>query len=395
MKANKKVFAVLSGLAICSVLALFGSTAGTLAWYAYNRTVFLGYTGTSVRKSVLLHIGLVDDDGYLDGLTEEQMEEYGLTRENEDGHKIVWTTRASGFSADAIKEYLSHSGHAISMLSPVTSGSRSISSTSALSLYQPPEVGDVFYTEGEHSASSYLNAHDDDYVELPFAFKVISDDQKVADQDVWLTDAVVQTDTTNGKYLNEAVRVFVDKGTSAGDRFIMAPNDRTTGVKETTIGGLLDLDGLGTYDYDLISKKEYIYGEFNYADREWDADPYGLDFNDPAAEYDNVNHLEDKFLQPSTFYAKHHEEAHVADLTNITFLTAEYYPFGEVRPNVRPNGDFYHGTNGVPIAHTAASGELIGYTTLTIYIEGWDHALVDKVEGCEFNLGLQFEVNRL
>ena len=47
-------------------MAGFASTiVGTLAWYAYSTRITLSLTGTSVRNSIQLEIGIVDDSNYI------------------------------------------------------------------------------------------------------------------------------------------------------------------------------------------------------------------------------------------------------------------------------------------------------------------------------------------
>ena len=52
---------------------------------------------------------------------------------------------------------------------------------------------------------------------------------------------------------------------------------------------------------------------------------------------------------------------------------------------------------GIPIANTGTNADNygIGYSTMTIFIEGWDHTVIDKAVGYSFNLGLRFEINRI
>ena len=75
-------------------------------------------------------------------------------------------------------------------------------------------------------------------------------------------------------------------------------------------------------------------------------------------------------------------------------LIAEFETFGTVKPSVKETGEYYVGETGIPLASTN-SGSKIGYTTMTIFIEGWDHSVVDKAAGYQFNLGLRFEIDRL
>ena len=61
MIKEKKLSLRLGILAGLISLATLGSTAGTLAWYAYSRTVSFSYVGTTVASSSLLNVGLVDN----------------------------------------------------------------------------------------------------------------------------------------------------------------------------------------------------------------------------------------------------------------------------------------------------------------------------------------------
>ena len=75
----------------------------------------------------------------------------------------------------------------------------------------------------------------------------------------------------------------------------------------------------------------------------------------------------------------------------MTLYTAQYDTIETIAP-AEVNGYY---TGGKPVAHTDASDGNIAYCDLTIYLEGWDHAIINDVINAEFNLGLQFEVNRL
>ena len=109
MKHSRKVNLLVLGMSLITGLAIFGSTAGTLAWYAYSTRTAISFIGTSVRKSVLLNIGIVDNNGYF---SDQKVHDFNLVRGNpddEDGNDIVWTSSNSGMSATIINEYLSHS----------------------------------------------------------------------------------------------------------------------------------------------------------------------------------------------------------------------------------------------------------------------------------------------
>jgi len=370
MKANKKANLVLLSLASVTSLALIGSTMGTLSWYAYSTHTLLSYTGTSVRKSVLLNLGIVDNNHYISDST---IEDQHLVREDIDDNSIVWTTSSSGLTSEVIGEYLLASPYAYNMLSPVTSNERAINATSDLVLYESPEFGKTAINN---------TADTKDYVKIPFAFKIMNNDSElVADQKIWLTDVDVQT---SGAHLNDAVRVFVS---NSQEKFLLKPNDNALVTSATKVGGLLDLNGDKIYDYNIDDNNhEYIYGHYT-GTPSFSANPQGADY------YDNVNHTQ--YEEDSTFYAQRGKDASLLNTSSVTFLEAHYQTFGTVKPKVSGDGTFYSdGGIGKPIAYTD-SEDAVGYAEFTIYIEGWDHAIVNEAAGYSFNLGLQFEINKI
>lgn len=366
------------GMALLTVVGIFGATAGTLSWYAYSRNVLFSFSGTSVQKSVLLNIGLVDEDNRF---TQAKCQEYGLDKEEYDGKQIVFTHSTNGLSTDAIKHYLTVYNHATNFLFPVTSRDRSLSdNTSDLSLYKSPDFGDTTIDRPTNGT---------EYARLPFAFKIAEEGSAAAqDKVVWLTDAVV---TASGENINQAVRVFVE---TSQRKFLMKPADDTLVRGETKVGGLLDLDGDVTYDYDALQGKELYYGDFTAAGGEvpYEPAPYDEDFDD--ADLDDVNGTNLNPLVESTFCAKHKKGIYPVDLDNITPKVAEYETFGTVKPLSIGPGNYYAGETGIPLCSTETTSG-IGYCTMTIFIEGWDHAVVDKAVGHHFNLGLRFEISRL
>ena len=108
MKTHNKITLGLISLSIVTASAFVATTAGSLAWYAYSRSITVSYTGTSVAKSVLLSVGFVDDNRYI---TDEQLTTFDLQRETYDGHSIVFTHSTNGLDARAIKEYLLKAGY--------------------------------------------------------------------------------------------------------------------------------------------------------------------------------------------------------------------------------------------------------------------------------------------
>lgn len=367
---NKVTLGLLAGGAI-TAMGVIASTAGSLAWYVYSRSVRVNFIGTSIANSALLHVGLVDDDHYL---SDDKVTEYNLTREEFDGHSIVFSRATDGLDYHVVQDYLFQSEYAVSLLFPVTTQSRAIDNQTDLKLYESP-----FHGEETISVESKKNH----YVKLPLAFRLLNNDgDHVVGEDVWLTSSNVKA---SGVKIEDSLRIFIE---NSQRKFLMRPNDKSTSIGSTKVGGVLDLDGDGTYDYDLGTHKELYYGQYTgnlvYSDTE-----YGIPKAD--APYDNVNGVTD--TTESTFYSKHNEEALIIDQSQVTPKTVEYHTLGTVRPSVDANGKYCEGATGIKIT-TTDSSDGVGYATFTIFIEGWDHVVVDKAASYSFNLSLKFEVNK-
>ena len=167
----------------------------------------------------------------------------------------------------------------------------------------------------------------------------------------------------------------------------MRPADTDTVIGSNPVGGVLDLDGDGTYDYDN-SLEEYFYGEYEEGYSVTHASSaYGIEDTTPQ----NVNGTP-YTAEASTFLAKHHKDAKIANFDREHVKRAYYYPYGKVSPQMA-DGSYVAGETGIPVS-TTNNTTGIGYATLTIYIEGWDFAVVDKEIDHSFNLGLTFEINR-
>ena len=372
MRFDKKL-ALATLFSSLTIVAIAGATVGTLSWYAYSKNVTMSYQGTSVSTSLLLRLGLVDDQHYL---SDEDIESFRLVKETCDGHTIVWSDSATGFSQEALRTYLTNSPYGVDKLAPVSSHSRALSDTSSsFFLYRAPEKGET---------STKVLADTKNYVKLPFAFKVLgNDNSKVADQDIWLTDVSLEAE----RNIDKAIRIFIEND---DHKFIMNPSDHENRDGATKMGGLLDLDSDGTYDYNPRNKKELVYGEYTGALTHKTTE-YGIPY--ASAPFVNVNgtpYTDER----STFYAKHYEHAYEANYNNLTYKTAEYHAFGKVKPSLDGDGNFVVGDSGIVLARTD-SEDKVAYANFTIYLEGWDFAVIDKISGYQFSLGLEFNVNRI
>ncbi len=385
MKSITKVRLLILAMSAVSVVSMVGSTAATVAWYVNSTGAKVTYTGTSVQKSTRLTLGLVDEENKF---TDADLVTYNLERESGatvDGKTIVWS-KSSSIINDVLTKYLTEYGYATYLLSPVTTKARAIDSTDGLTLYKAPETSQTVLDETADPKS---------YITLPFAFKIVnSSNEKVQDKEIWLTNSMVTTSLANNDG-NSVIRLFVDNHHNS-EKFIVRPADNSDSTGETVVGGLLNLAGGDStvYDYDSNTLHEYIYGDYDksggfapiYSDSTYEYFP-GFDEN----EYDNVN--DTPYETASTFYAKHNKNCY--PITNYNelqnrFLKAHYHTMGTIRPT-STNGVY---SGGKPIAYTESASK-IGYSTISIYVEGWDHALTDDKIDVQFNLSMTFEINTL
>ncbi len=394
MKASR-VHLIVVSLACLSVVSLAGSSLGTLAWYAYSTRATAAYSGTAVRKTEQLQIGLLwgDADEAGDSTFETT---YKVTKEVIGDYSYYFMPAGTGFSSTAINYYLTKFGHATNELPPVTSRTYV---SGDLSLYESPT-----YTYHE----SFYDADPARYVELPFVFRVLTnsgastgttDDGSVDDANVWLTDAMAQTDGT--KNVANAIRVHVHNLAEADDskQFILAPTAEEAGA--TVVAGLLDLNDDGYYDFKNIGgeMQELIYGDAAvpgaYERTAFVASDEANFADINATGAGNVAYDSD---EKTTFYARHHADINgYPSYTGVTRNTASYLSFADIRPT-EDEGLF---TGDHPMAHTSVeehpdgSKTAIGRADITIWLEGWDHSIVDSNIGAHFNLGLQFEIDRV
>lgn len=375
MKKEKKLSIRLGLFAGIITIAMLGTTAGTLAWYAYSTNVSVSYVGTTVASSALMNVGLVDNAGVF---TSEKCTEFNLERGSAtDGgvtNSIVWCKSRSGFSVEAIYYYLESTNYAVNYLQPVTTGSRDFNESSEFKLYRSPEYSEVDFD---------VPAETNHYVVLPLAFRVMDETSSyIANKKIWLTDAVVQAEND----AQTTIRVFLD----GENKLLVKPADEENVVGETKVGGTLSLSPNEYYDYNQAANKEYAYGEFEnevqyhaLADNEYDV-------------LDNVNNVEDT-SEATTFYGYHYPGVLVPDLEAAVPKVQQHAGVGKIRPSAKPNGELYHNDadgNGYAVCTTTEQSK-VGYTTVTVFVEGWDHSMIDQKAGFRFNLGLTFEIDRV
>ena len=373
-KMRWRFLPILAGL--ITFAAFVGSISGSLAWWAYSTRVSVQYQGTSVATSVQLQIGLK-----VENFSESDVEELTDLGMIEDRHlasgntRYVFSKAGAGLPENTIATYLRLQGdYSINTLYPVTSRQYKIGDQ--LKLYQP-----LMYGLEDNRNLTDKNR----YVKIPFVFRVITvnDTTPVKNQYVWLTHVNLETSSPES-HISEAMRLYMDSGTN---KFVINPSDTSTNeIEATKVHGLLDLNKDGYFDQDG-SGKEIVYGQFT-------GNPIDT-FTPTSDAFANINNVSDTSHQTS-FYSKHqanklcYNSLSGIDTSDGMNGLAQYRPLGYIIPTDTPNG---YTEYEKAICQTANDDNALAEVDMTIYLEGWDHSVVDEELGYGFNLGLQFQIN--
>ena len=405
------------GIGLLTFAGFVGSISGSLAWWAYSTRVTVSYQGTSVTTSEQLQIGLKISKANPTKAEEivTALVPYGVTEDThiaDENFRYVFAKAGGGMSADAVKTYLTTEGtYAIDELAPVTS--KAYAEGSALTLYESLLAG---------RADNDTVALPNKYVHIPFVFRILklnavgSDDDFAPGRKIYLSKVQAEASSSLGgvSAVHNALRVFFNNGTAA-ERFILNVGDNrewdddwTTERKNTelaamytNVAGILDLNRDGYYDYDALTGEEIMYGVYSgtatnkHIQGSQVSDPTGLD--DVNDVYANIADPSEKAAlladdeNTSTFLAKHVNGNNCYyGYEGLTLGKAYYRTVNSIKPN-DANAIL---TGGRVLCTTADSaGKYLAELDTIIWLEGWDHVVIDKALSHKFNLGLQFQID--
>lgn len=383
----------LTALLTAGIIVTFaGSLSGVLAWYVYSNRATISYSGTTIYSTESLQIGLPNGTRENPVLSSEEITRFGLLEEEIDGLSYAFEPVGETLASQVITQYLKNSGYTTEYL--FASSSNKYAPGDTLSLTRP-----LTYLDNNHAL-----AQKDSYVTIPMVFRIPYYTNGKAlgyapNQNVYLTDIPAHTVYGSGE-LEKAIRVYVNsyssiptleevKGTSLRDtsndtRYLINPDAKEDG--STTIGGVLDLNNDGYYDYDTERNVEFLYGSYTGTL----SNPQNYSGTDSA--YDDVNQTGSE--EPNSFYAKHYRSVTYgySDYDGITFDKAEYYAPSSVYPRDDGKGNF---SGGIPMCVTSADDSGLGRVDFTIFLEGWDHAIIDTNIEHSFQMGFQFGINKV
>ena len=172
--------------------------------------------------------------------------------------------------------------------------------------------------------------------------------------------------------------------------FIINPSADSKG--RTRVGGVLNRNNSAYYDYN--NDGEILYGEYDNA-------ALGLISNTGYSGEDiedDVNGVGN--TTPSTFVAKHcpgyeYYSNLYSPANDALFKHAEYESISSISPE-RDGRDRLTNANPLnptSVCKTRSDDHHLARVNLTVYLEGWDFAVVDQEMNHSFNLGLTFEMS--
>ena len=383
------------GISLLTFAGFVGSISGSLAWWAYSTRVSASYQGTSVTTSEQLQIGFKLDVTKFDTAAKvKALTDLGLvedTPEGETNYRYVFAKAGGGLSALEIKTYLEQEGtYAIDELVPVTS--RTYATGQEFTLYESLIAGNEKNTE---------IALESKYVHIPFVFRILklnavnNNDSYAGGRLIYLSKVIADADSDNpNSTIANGLRIHFDNGT---DSFILNPSDTSTNdTGKTNVCGLLSIGGVkGYYDVDSTGT-EILYGDYTGSK--------------PATSVQAVAPT-----SMSDVNGTGADSATLADMSKTTTFLAAHRQGATIYPSledVNTEGGFKKGTQeyktmhaiapdsstavlsgGQPLCETAESGNHLAELDAVIWLEGWDHSVIDTQASHKFNLGLQFQID--
>ena len=384
MKLNRNRI-LLGALGLFTAVSFTGLITGTLAWYASNSRAALAFSGTSVRESEQLQIGLRSSQDFL--YLDPNNEDFNLTKETIEGTDYYWAKAGSGLHSDAIVAYLSLQGRATTTLEPVTSREYNTGSITDAGVITKGDALHLYRAPMAFNPLEVRDAQLNCYSKISFAFRVLRTNDlgelvTAGNQTIWITHVAAHAGGP-GQEIHKALRLYFE---DERDRFILNPSSEASEKGATNLAGLLDLNGDEYYDFDPLLNSDHQ--EIIYGDYEGSLTPSA---NPTESDFVDVNGVGND--EPSTFVAKHAAGTQAyTSLEGLQPKKAQYETLQTIAPDDDGSGHLSHGR---PVCVTADDEHNIAEMDMTIWLEGWDHSVVNQQMASGFDLGLQFQINRM
>lgn len=401
-----------------TIIAFAGAVSGTLAWYEYVTRASVSYEGTSIFNTQQLQIGLrtnhiellsnrnnyetVDENAPIRHYTLKEesadiFDEIIDVDTNLDGiydYSYYFVSPGGSLSPNIINNYLNKTVNNIKrdldgvhLLSPITSKAHGLTNQIS-SWYKSP----VAYR------NEFVDTIGNEYADIHLAFRVISSSTSrfLKNQDIWLKDALCQT---SGE-ASDAMRLYFEgerKTTTGRENTHVLFNPNYDGISSYDVtAGVLDLNGDGYYDCTnepfYNSSEEIVYGLDSYSTthRISESDYDGIN----EWELNNINNYEyvSSTSPLNTFYAKHRQGV-LGYLNYQQFDMPKSYYYGTQA--VYPENEQGALSGGIVLTSTSDDDLSIAELSMKVYLEGWNHSIIDKNLNYLYNLGLTFQINKV
>ena len=370
-------------LGLATFASLVGTVSGSLAWYAYSTRATLSYTGTSIEKADQLQVGICSPTRITTYTTKEMSEE---TYEG-DNNYYYFAPVGNGLTSSLLTKYLDANGYATNYLIPATSGS-----------YQDGDALHLKRSPIQEMHGNVRPSQKGDYAYFQFVFRIAkstfsSTTEYLDGQEIWLKDATARASFAGNGSVYKSLRIFVDR-TGTLSNYIFNPSAEQAGF--TKVGGVLDLDNNGYFDYDGDGK-EILYGDYDTTvntDSKLSVDGY----ND-ADEISDVN--QSGATEADSFTAAHAQGIRYftkEKLAECGIKTAQYKCLSDITPVSDGSGRLTNPDPDNPVSICKTAGNEDHYfarVNMTIYLEGWDFSVIDTELNHLFDIGLTFEINKV
>ena len=363
MRVNRSFFniakerLIMLATAILFNVSLAAIVCGTFAWYTYAARTGLEkqYHGTTVGDTGSLQAGLVSDVK-LDDFLDYDLAEDSRTLADE-GKFIYWCKEK--IEAETINYVVRKNGYATTILNPVTTSEFDYSTAGIndFTLYTRPT-----YRKNYDTHSLGFIAEKSAYSRLNFVFRFEDVDQigeYLPNYDIFLYSCNLEA-TDEGREIYKAARFYFRNGYES---YLINPTSLADG--RTAVGGILDLNADGFYDYDG-GGYEIVYGE-----------AFGYNFKPEVTSEDGNIPWE----ETTTFTSNHKKDIHAIDEETLEPKYVNYISIDRFTSRAKA------------ISKTDPNYHNLGRFDLFIYYEGWDTHLIDSEGGYGFNLDLAFGVS--
>lgn len=403
-KLNKKL---ITGVLYTMIIAgAAGAATGTYAWYSYQKEVSVKFNGTAINKSTEIEVGLrvptadiakFETVKVFEGNTKSFKDLYKKDFDNDQIHVESVTVNSvantvywirGNYIQEILTNFAKAYGSALDSLSPISAGYFSEGMNWQLGDDAADDAGKwsgfkrtPLPVEGKYDKDDFATV--EDYFYLPLAFRVSDPaedraQEYKAGEKIYLTQFDVVDNSklsTDSLDLADAIRCKVDFPNVANhvNDYIFNPSNDGD-AENLAVGGALNLYRDTYFDYyykdgDLGEKYEIAYGQFvdnnpTYIEAVEDADP--------TIELDDCD----------TFTANHLKGVKKVDMGST----------GNFRKCQTRNNSVVDSTRTTSFITTDTNGYC--YADLSIYIEGWDHNVVDYTAAHKFAISLEFGISK-